>query len=100
LHKKPINDYTTQKRLLIMIFVEVSQVIVAIPIHRVNTQNVLPLVNMGWTPVNITVILRQALRVPKSPTNNKLRDNLCISIPKGMSIALISGEFLPCPNTY
>jgi hypothetical protein len=37
---------------------------------------------------------------PKSPTDEKLRDNLCMSIPRGMFITPINEEFLPCPNAY
>jgi hypothetical protein len=65
-----------------------------------NTLNELPLVTIGWTPVTVTIILRQALRAPKSPIDKKLGDSLCMSIPRRMFIVPISGGFLICPNTY
>ena len=84
-----------------MTFMKVSQGIthsIVIRMHKTNTLNVLPLVTMGWTP--IIVVLRQALRASKSPTNKVLEDNLCMRIPRGMFITPISGEFLHFPNIY
>jgi hypothetical protein len=83
-----------------MIIIEVSQGIIATPMYIINTPNVLPLATIGWIMVTITIILCQALWAPKSPTDEKPRDNLCMSIPRGMFITPINEEFLPCPNAY
>jgi hypothetical protein len=55
------------------------------PMHRANTTNVLPLITMGWTPIIITVVLRQAFQAPNSPTDKELGDSLCTSMPKRMN---------------
>jgi hypothetical protein len=41
MHKEPVNDSITERRLVRIIFMEVSQGIVATPMHKVNTINVL-----------------------------------------------------------
>ena len=41
----------------------------ATPIHKANTLNALPLAIIRWTQVIVIIILNQALKAPKSPTN-------------------------------
>jgi len=67
-------------------------IVIITPMHKANTLNVLPVVTSGYTSITVTVILRQALWGLKSPTNKKLGDSMCMSIPRRMFIIPISGE--------
>jgi hypothetical protein len=86
-----------------MTFLKVPHVVactIAIPMYRVSIPDVLPLANVRWTPITVTVIPCQTLRAPNSLIDKGRRDSLYISILRGMTIAPINEGVLPYPNKY
>lgn len=68
--------------------------------YRISIPDVLPLANVRWTPITVTIVPCQILQAPNSLIDKGRRDSLYMSILKGMTTAPINEGVLPCPNKY